>query len=128
MAEMKTIFDLEQTIKENGLLKQWKAIMQDYRDDKLAKEVIKALEAEGKDAAIDVLTDAWHNVGIKVSGLTKKEYFENPDVPLWERNDMIWNEEAEEWEDPSEDSEPMTQEELMADIFKTQKKFGVYHE
>ena len=128
MAEMKTIFDLEQTIKENGLLKQWKAIMQDYRDDKLAKKVVKALEAEGNDAAIDILTDAWHKVGIEVSGMTKKEYFENPDTPLWERDDMIWNEETEEWEDPSGDGESMTQEELMAEIFETQKKFGVYHE
>ena len=98
MAAIKTIFDREQIIKENGLYKHWMAIMQDYRDDKLAKKVVKALETEGKDAAVKVLTDAWHKVGIEVSGMTKKEYFENPDTPLWERGDVTWNEEAEEWD------------------------------
>ena len=105
MAVKMTFEQLVDTIQEAGYIKQWKAINEDYRDEKLAKKIVKAINSDEDTAVVDaavmkLFTDLWHKIGIELSWMTKKEYFENPDAPLWEdsREDWVWNSETEEWD------------------------------
>lgn len=122
--EKMTFEDLVDVIRENGYIKQWKAIEEVYRDEELAQEIVKMIQrGESAENIICVFSDTWHKIGIELSGMTRKEYFQNPDTPVWDRNDCVWNEETEEWEDAL-DEDDISEDELDAFIEETQRKYS----
>ena len=86
----------------NNYYKYWVALGYDFEYTEGAVRIGKAI-ATGNDAYVMQCFEDLNDEAIMQSaGMTEEEYFENPEVPIWKREDWKWNEAAQEWEENEE--------------------------
>jgi len=86
-------------IRRAGYYPKWAAIDVGFKDCEGAIKVASAI-ANGYDEYVDqCLIDLWDESVIDAAGISEDEYEENPETPLWDRDDVFWNEETESWEE-----------------------------
>ena len=84
---------------------KWEAISWDYQDTESAIKIASAI-CDGNEEYIEqCFVDIWDEAVIGTAGIDEEEYYENPEIPLWKREDWHWNEEDEEWEEDGDEDE-----------------------
>ena len=90
-------------MKRNNYWKYWKALDYDFDNYEAAIKIGKAIVGGNDDYVMMCFGDLFDQIAIDLSGIDEEQYYENPDTPIWESEDWVWNEEDQEWEHLEED-------------------------
>lgn len=96
-----SVYDVSiEVIRRNGWYKYWAATGYDEMHPENALWIARTIVFDPKDreGIMNVFGELWDQSAMDASGVSEEEYYENPDKPLWLRDDWKYNEETEEWE------------------------------
>lgn len=89
------VYDVsEEIFRRTGYLKYWAAIDCDYQMPDTAFDLAYTIatkpagnEEDNHKLVMEKFTELFHQVGIDLAGVDEDEYWDNPDVPLWENDE-----------------------------------------
>ena len=95
-----------EVIRRNGWYKYWAASGYDEMNPENAFWMARTIvfDPKDKECILNAFEELWDQSAMEAAGISEEEYYENPDVPLWKRDDWMYDEEEEEWK-PIEGSE-----------------------